>query len=855
MGFRFEVISVFMKRSFFLAVLYLIIAAIWVVGSDQLILWLSLDPAASARLQTIKDWTFVVVTALLLYFLLRSPENEKQSEARFELSPRTDWLPAILFLLLVVVTVIPGVLAYHEVARHFGQAAINARLLAWFSFMLLFALAAGTTGILFWWRGAKTRFLVERLRGDLERAALRHRFEVLLRQSLDVVVLLDEDGTIIEVNDRVREYYGRTPEQLRGRHVRELRYPDCQETLTEDYRRVAQTGGAIFERLHSRQDGTPFPVEISARPLSDQDRRYFQSVVRDISQRKQTEAALAAQELRFRATFEQAAVGMAHVAPEGRWLLVNDCLCAILGYSRRELLQKTFQEITHPDDLEKDIWVSEQLLTGQIQTYSMEKRYLHRSGTIVWVNLTVSLLRTAENWPHYFIVVIDDITPRKRIEQRLARISRFYAALSLTNQIILRQDHTADQLFEEVCRIAVKCGELKGAWIGLLDPTTHQLRVAAAFGELRGRLVSLGEPIQEGSALPYQPARMVLSDGAHWLDNDLLQNRNGETDWQILVATTGVRACAAFPLKRAGAVIGAFSLYASEPEFFDPELVNLLDSMVADVSFALDNLDREQRRQRAEDALRGGEARYRTLFEANPVPMWVYDVATSRFLAVNDAAIDQYGYSREEFLGMSIADIRPKTDVGRLLDPVTWTRESRDRPGLWKHRRRDGAVIEVHTKSHLIDWGGCRARVVLVQQVTEPRPAQQEPPLAVIGERCAEGILISDRQNHILTVNRAFTEMTGYPLEEIRGRNPRVLASGRHDRNFFRVMWESLGRQGHWQGKIINRRKNGELYPEWLRITALRDTENQISHYIAIFNELSVRKTKEPLENQRRRSH
>lgn len=149
-----------MKHSFFLAVLYLMIAAIWVVGADQLILWLSLDPAASARLQTLKDWTFVVVTALLLYCLLRSPESEKHFEARFERSARTDWLPALLFLLLVVVTVIPGVLAYHEheVARHFGQAAIDARLLAWFSFMLLFALVAGTTGILFWWRGTKTRF-------------------------------------------------------------------------------------------------------------------------------------------------------------------------------------------------------------------------------------------------------------------------------------------------------------------------------------------------------------------------------------------------------------------------------------------------------------------------------------------------------------------------------------------------------------------------------------------------------------------------------------------------------------------------------------------------------------------------
>ena len=280
-----------------------------------------------------------------------------------------------------------------------------------------------------------------------------------------------------------------------------------------------------------------------------------------------------------------------------------------------------------------------------------------------------------------------------------------------------------------------------------------------------------------------------------------------------------------------------------------------LSKFLLDVSFALDNLDREERRQRAEDALRDGEACYRTLFEAHPVPMWVYDVATLRFLAVNDAAVGQYGYSREEFLDMSIADIRPKADVGRLLDHIARTRKSRDWSGFWKHRRQDGTVIDVHTTSHLIDWGGCRARVVLVQQVTEPRPVQQEPTLAAVGEQRAEGILISDRQNHILTVNRAFTEMTGYPLDEIRGHNPRVLASGRHDRNFFRVMWESLGRQGHWQGEIINRRKNGELYPEWLRITALRDTENQISHYIAIFNDLSVRKTKAPLENHRKRSH
>ncbi|MBL8260465.1 MAG: PAS domain S-box protein [Candidatus Competibacteraceae bacterium] len=845
-----------MRRSLFLTLLYTAVASLWLFGLDRLMLWPGSGPGINMALQAIKDWGLLAGTALLIFFLPRVLEAEKRLERRLALPSRAGRMPAALFLLLAAAILIPVSGAIYEALRQVGKTTSPAQLLAWFTFSLALASIAGAAAILFWRRNAKARALLERLSNDLERAALRHRFEALLRQSLDVVVLLAEDGTIIEVNDRVRDYYGRAPEQLRGQHVRELRCPSCRELLADDYDRVARTGGAVFERLHLREDGTAFPVEISARAISDQEHRYFQSVVRDISERKRAEAALAVQVLRFRATFEQAAVGMAHVAPDGRWLLVNDCFCQLLGYSRSELLTKTFQAITHPDDLEKDAWVLEQLLADHIQTYSMEKRYFHRDGATVWVNLTVSLLRNAEGRPEYFIVVIDDITPRKRIERRLARISRFYAALNLTNQILLRSNLTAEQLFEEVCRIAVKWGELKGAWIGLLDSATHQLRVVAAFGELRGRLASLGEPIAEGAELPYRPARQVLSDGAHSLDNDLLHGQTEDAGWQILMATTGVRSCAAFPLKRAGAVIGAFSLYASEPEFFDPELVELLDGMAADVSFALDNLDREEHRQGAERALRESEARYRALFEAHPMPMWVYDTATLRFLAVNDSAILNYGYTREQFLGMTIAAIRPRTELRRLRQQVARSREGSSRSGPWKHCRRDGTLLEVDVVSHPITWGDSRARVVLVRRLSEQlQPTRPKLPLGALCERNDAGILISDRQNKIVSVNRAFTEMTGYDLAEIRGANPRILSSGRHDHQFFRVMWTSLGEVGNWQGAIWNRRKNGEIYPEWLKITALRDDKNQISCYVAIFEELSERGVKEDRQSARKSAH
>ena len=120
----------------------------------------------------------------------------------------------------------------------------------------------------------------------------------------------------------------------------------------------------------------------------------------------------------FERTFEQAAVGLAHVAPDGRWLRVNQRLCEITGYSREELLASRFQKITHPDDLDSDLRQYAALKRGEIQSYSIEKRYRHESGSLVWINLTVSLVQ-AGGAPKYAIAVIEDITARKTADDSL----------------------------------------------------------------------------------------------------------------------------------------------------------------------------------------------------------------------------------------------------------------------------------------------------------------------------------------------------------------------------------------------------------------------------------------------------
>ena len=143
----------------------------------------------------------------------------------------------------------------------------------------------------------------------------------------------------------------------------------------------------------------------------------------DVTDQKEAERSVRESEARFRGTFENAAVGIAHVGLDGQWLRVNDRLSEIVGYTRDELLGLTFQDITHPDDLGLDLEQFERLLAGEVDHYQLEKRYLHRDGHAVWINLTV-----APNWRHgdeidYVISVVEDVSARKAAEAALVALN------------------------------------------------------------------------------------------------------------------------------------------------------------------------------------------------------------------------------------------------------------------------------------------------------------------------------------------------------------------------------------------------------------------------------------------------
>jgi PAS domain S-box-containing protein len=266
--------------------------------------------------------------------------------------------------------------------------------------------------------------------GTAEDVTDRRRAEETLRVqfecSSDAHLLFDPDWGIFDANPAAAALLGFADKaDLVGRHPAEFSpeyQPDGRLSLEKcvEMDGLARANGHHrFDWHHRRADGTDFPCEVTLTPVEVGGRAALLAVWHDLTDRERAEEALRESEERFRQSFDHAPVGVALVAPDGRWLAVNRVLCEIVGYAEDELLARTFQDITHPDDLTADLDLVRQVLDGTIRTYQLEKRYVHKGGRVVWVLLSVSLIRNSAGAPVHFVSQVLDITARKRAEEEL----------------------------------------------------------------------------------------------------------------------------------------------------------------------------------------------------------------------------------------------------------------------------------------------------------------------------------------------------------------------------------------------------------------------------------------------------
>jgi PAS domain S-box-containing protein len=279
-----------------------------------------------------------------------------------------------------------------------------------------------------------------------EGRAVSGRMESILRTMTEGVALVDRQGRITFANAAASRMLG----IAEGPLAPPLSIGDAYVPLRADgmpmghgerpVGRVLATGRAVAgEEIRVVSAAGQAMLRVSAAPVrgADGSLNGVVATFQDVTEARVAQAARLAEEERFRATFEQAAVGIAHVGLDGRWQRVNQRLCDILGYPREELLGMTFQQITHPDDLSADEELSRRVAQGQIPTYTLEKRYLRRGGAAVWINLTVSLARGGDGQAPYFISVIEDIQARRTAQAAVRESEERFRVLADTAPVLV----------------------------------------------------------------------------------------------------------------------------------------------------------------------------------------------------------------------------------------------------------------------------------------------------------------------------------------------------------------------------------------------------------------------------------
>lgn len=526
-----------------------------------------------------------------------------------------------------------------------------------------------------------------------------------------------------------------------------------------------------------------------------------------------------------------------------RWMKINDHLCEILGYSRHELLNMGWEDITHPDDLELSAQGLHAITSGDQDSYTMEKRFIRKDGSVVYTSVDVRCVRREDGSPEYLFSTVQNVSKRKEDQDRIVQLTQVYRTLSECNQAIVRCT-SAEELFPLICRFAVEHGGMKMACVGLVDELSGDIIPAARHGDEFDLVPSLQLSSDAAKATGRGAAGNAIRQGRPiWIQDFLRDSRT--QPWHDRASTAGWRACGALPLKQDGKTVGVFLIHADRVNAFDADMQNLLVELASDISFALTTFAKEATRVRIENALRESESRFRNLYEKAPLPYQSLDIE-GHIIEVNDAWLNLLGLERASVIGHYIGEFLDEQSVNEFHREFPQFQEKGFINGpIFTFRHHDGSprLLMVNGQIARDNDGHFLQMHCIMTDLTERLKSEEQLKLsATVFADSAEGIVITDQDQNILLVNRAFTEITGYPADEAIGHTPRILASGKHDETFYHDMWANIGKAGYWQGELWNRRKTGEIYPEMVSISRVVNEDGNVSHYVGIFSDITEQK-------------
>lgn len=253
----------------------------------------------------------------------------------------------------------------------------------------------------------------------------------------------------------------------------------------------------------------------------------------------------------------------------------------------------------------------------------------------------------------------------------------------------------------------------------------------------------------------------------------------------------------------------------------------------------------------AKEQLEQSKRQLSNILEYAPIGMAITDMS-KRFTFVNQSFCDMVGYSKEELLQLTPLDISHPDELELSRYHLQRLMEGRVNAYQMEKRyvRKDGSPVWVHlTTSLLSDSQGRPLKFIgQVQDISGRRRSDEQLRLAAaVYHASSEAMIITDESNHIVATNPAFFTLTGYSEKEVLGKKPQLLSSGRHDAAFYDAMWHQIGQAGHWEGEIWNRKKNGDIYAEWLSVNLIRNPAGEVANYVALFSDITEQKKSEEL--------
>ncbi len=467
------------------------------------------------------------------------------------------------------------------------------------------------------------------------------RYRELVESSPDAVVV-QRNGRFLFVNPAALKLCGaESIEQLQKKTVLDMIHPDDRAAIAMSMKQ-GQDGHSLplTETRLVRLDGQVVPVEAVGGTVYYQGKRAIQTIIRDVTERRLVDEKLRESEERFKVITSSTPD---HLLVQDRELRYSLVVNPQLGLTEQDMIGKTDYDILSKDDADKLTKIKRHVLeTGS--SVRLEMPLISLEGKQQFFDGSYIPTFNTEGKINGLIGYFRNVTERKRTEERIAKLTRLYAALSRVNETIIRA-RDVESLYHEVCRIVSEEGAFPLVWIGQVS--REQVVPMAWYGPASDyvkkiKVETKGELGQGPTGTSIRENRAVI--------NDDFETNPAASPWREPAGRYGFRASAAFPLRRRGRATASLTLYALEPGVFDTEQVGLLESLSADISYALDTLDHEQLRVRAEDALRESEQRLSQIIDFAPDATFAIN-KEGEVIAWNRAIEEMTGVQSSDILG------------------------------------------------------------------------------------------------------------------------------------------------------------------------------------------------------------